>query len=293
MIVSMTGYGRASSSDGKVKITAEIRGLNSKYLEISLRMPQIFSHREQELKELISGQLTRGKVSITVSLDFNGENFSTLKVNNDAVKNYAKLIRLVMKEAGIREKLKTEHVLKFTDLFKTDDTKSSDKYWNKTMTTALKAFKDFENMKKREGKIIEKDILKRLGYIYSRLKKIETISRKNITDTKSKMTAKVMKLFEDTMISVDLNRIEYELVMIADRLDVTEEVTRTISHLDYFKNSLKEKEPSGRKLNFLIQEINREINTIASKSSNSDISQLVVEMKEELEKIKEQLQNVE
>ncbi|MCX7877736.1 MAG: YicC family protein [Ignavibacteria bacterium] len=293
MIISMTGYGRASAQSGKLKMTAEVRGINSKYLEISVKLPQLFAEREQELRQFISGKMSRGKVSVSFSLDGNGEDLSTLKIKPEIVRRYARLIRSVMKEAGIKEKLKAEHLLNFTDLFKREDQKSYEKYWNKAMVIIMKAFNNFQMMRLREGRVLQKDILKRLSYIDSKLKKTELISKRSLQDTKNNIASKVSKLTEELGISVDKGRLEYELVMISDRLDVTEEVTRTLSHLDYFRKSIKSKEPSGRKLNFLVQEINREINTIASKSSNSKISQFVVEMKEELEKIKEQLQNIE
>jgi uncharacterized protein (TIGR00255 family) len=147
-------------------------------------------------------------------------------------------------------------------------------------------------MKLREGKILEKDILSRINFIDKNLASVAKISDKNIKEAKKKLLAKVESLIQDKTV-IDNNRLELEIVMLTDKMDITEEVIRAKSHLEYFKMNMKENGLSGRRLNFLVQEINREINTIASKSNNSSISQAVVEMKEELEKIKEQLQNVE
>jgi uncharacterized protein (TIGR00255 family) len=148
-------------------------------------------------------------------------------------------------------------------------------------------------MKKKEGRTLEKDITHRISLIEKRINNVEKTSGKNIKDTKQRMTDRVKQLIENAAIEPDNNRLEFELIMISDRMDITEEIIRAKSHIGYFKKNVYEKELSGRRLNFLVQEINREINTIASKSNNSTISQLVVEMKEDLEKIKEQLQNIE
>ena len=147
-------------------------------------------------------------------------------------------------------------------------------------------------MKLREGKILGKDIVKRINLMEKRLSSVAKISNRNVKNAKKKINDKVFNLLSDKAI-IDNNRLEFELVMLSDKMDITEEVVRAKSHLEYFKNNMKDTGLSGRRLNFLVQEINREINTIASKSSSSEISQAIVEMKEELEKVKEQLQNVE
>ena len=147
-------------------------------------------------------------------------------------------------------------------------------------------------MKQREGKILEKDIVTRVNSMGMGLKKVEKESIRNIHASKEKLAAKINSIIGDKIL-IDKNRVEFELVMLTDKMDITEEIIRANSHINYFKNCVKDAELSGRRLNFLVQEINREINTIASKSNNSLISQHVIEMKEELEKVREQLQNVE
>jgi uncharacterized protein (TIGR00255 family) len=183
-------------------------------------------------------------------------------------------------------------LLKFSEVFKVDDNNFQQEYWDDIKKTFRKALSDLYKMKKIEGKTLEKDISARVNDMEKKLDKVVKISDANMKSAKQKIMDKVEKLLGDKDL-IDQNRLEYELVMLTDKLDITEEVTRAKSHLKYFRNNIKEPELSGRRLNFLVQEINREINTIASKSNNSEISQFIVEMKEELEKIKEQLQNVE
>lgn len=293
MIVSMTGFGKASKTMKKLNISVELRSVNSKYLEVSSRLPMVFSDKESEIKELISKSVSRGKVSVMLSIDRNINSSVNLQIQLEVVKEYYKLLASIKKATGIKEEIKIEHILKFSEIFKGEDNDELVSFWSDIKKTVSAALSDLYAMKKKEGKVLEKDILNRISSIDKRLDAVVKNSDKNVKATKEKMLDKVNNLIAEAGIEADNNRLEYELIMISDRLDITEEVTRAKSHINYFKNNVKETELSGRRLNFLVQEINREINTIASKSNSSGISQLVVEMKEELEKVKEQLQNIE
>lgn len=288
----MTGFGKAARTFKKVKINVEMRSVNSKYLEISSRIPIAFSDKENEIKEIVGKKISRGKINVAVTTDRNGENSLSLRIQPEIIKDYYKLLTQIKKTAKLKEDIKIEHLLKFSEIFKPDENDELKDHWNEVKVTIIHALDDLCKMKIREGKQLEKDILKRVNLIENKLKQVVKISDRNIKNAKVKFTEKVNNLLNKNS-EIDKNRLEFEIVMLADRMDITEEVIRTKSHLEYFRNNLKESELSGRRLNFLVQEINREINTIASKSNNSDISQSVVEMKEELEKIKEQLQNVE
>jgi uncharacterized protein (TIGR00255 family) len=292
MIVSMTGFGKAARTFKRIKINVEMRSVNSKYLEISSRIPIAFSDKENEIKEIIGKGITRGKINVAVTTDRNGENSLSLRIQPEIIKDYYKLLTQIKKTAKLKEDIKIEHLLKFSEIFKPDENDELKDHWNEVKATITHALDDLYKMKVREGKQLEKDMLKRINLIENKLNKIVKTSDINIKNAKVRFTEKVNNLLNKNS-EIDKNRLEFEIVMLADRMDITEEVIRTKSHLKYFRNNLKESELSGRRLNFLVQEINREINTIASKSNNSDISQNVVEMKEELEKIKEQLQNVE
>jgi len=254
----------------------------------------VFNDKENEIKELVGGSITRGKVSISVSVDKNstGSHDMNLQVQPGIIKDYYKLLTDIKKVTKIKEDIKIDHILKFSEIFKVDENEELKEQWDDVKKVILTALKDLYAMKVREGKILEKDMIKRINLMSKKLDVIVKLSGKNLNSYKKKLKDKVQSLLTDETV-IDKNRLEYELVMLSDRLDVTEEVLRAKSHLEYFKKSTGDRELSGRRLNFLVQEINREINTIASKSNSSDISQYIVEMKEELEKVKEQLQNVE
>jgi uncharacterized protein (TIGR00255 family) len=294
MIISMTGFGKASRTVKKTVISVEMRSVNNKYLEITSRIPAIFSDKENEIKDIINKNISRGKINVSVTIDRNslGGRDVELQIQPDIIKDYYKLLTGIKKATGIKEDIKIEHLLKFSEIFTVDENKELEEQWDEVKKTVTAAAKDLYSMKLREGKNLEKDMLKRINIMNRSLDIIVNLSKKNLNDYKTKLKDKVNSLITDTTV-IDNNRLEFELVMLSDRMDITEEITRAKSHLQYFKKNIKEKELSGRRLVFLVQEINREINTIASKSNSSSISQYVVEMKEELEKIKEQLQNVE
>jgi uncharacterized protein (TIGR00255 family) len=253
----------------------------------------VFSDKESEIKEVISQKISRGKISAQLVIEKNTTSEVTLQVKPEAVKEYLKLLTGIKKATGIKEEIKLDHILKFSEIFKGENNDDLAEYWGDIKKIFSAAAGDLVLMKAKEGKVLEKDILGRVNSIEKKLDIVVKLSEKNVTETKKKMLDKVNKLISEANIQADKNRLEYELIMISDRLDITEEVIRAKSHINYFRNNVKQKELSGRRLNFLVQELNREINTIASKSNSSNISQYVVEMKEDLEKIKEQLANIE
>jgi uncharacterized protein (TIGR00255 family) len=292
MIISMTGFGRASRNLKNMTISVEMRSVNSKFLEITSRLPLLLADKEAEVKEIVSKSISRGKVYVSISAERKSGNEISLQVQPEVVKHYYSLLAQIKKAVNLKEDIKFEHLLKFSEIFKTDENGDIMEHWEEVKKVTVLAIKDLYTAKLREGKILERDILSRINHMEKKLNSIIKISDKNIKDSKKKLMQKVLSLIGDKTL-IDNNRLEFELVMLTDKMDITEEVIRAKSHLSYFKKNMKETELSGRRLNFLVQEINREINTIASKSGNSSISQSVVEMKEELEKVKEQLQNVE
>lgn len=288
----MTGFGKASRNLKNRTISVELKSVNSKYLEIASRMPSALMDKEAEIKELVGKSVSRGKIYLSVTVEKKSENEINLKIQPDVIKEYYSLLNQIKKTINLKEEIKIEHLLKFSEIFKPDDNGELRDYWEDVKKVILRGIKDLYSMKLREGKILEKDIVKRINIMNRRLSSIVKMSKRNIKEEKKKLNDKVSSILGDKSI-IDNNRLEFELVMLSDKMDITEEVIRAMSHLEYFKKNMRETELSGRRLNFLVQEINREINTIASKSSSSEISQAVVEMKEELEKVKEQLQNVE
>jgi len=292
MIISMTGFGKSAKAVKKLNVTIELRSINSKYLEVSARLPLIFSDKEQDLKELIGQKISRGKVTVLLNIEKSSGSSGALQIQPEVIKDYYKLLSQVKKATGIKEEIRIDHILAFSEIFKPQESGDLQERWDEVKKIFIAALNDLCKMKKSEGKTLEKDIMSRIAQILKNLEKASAISQKNIGETKKRLLDRVNNLINGT-VQIDQTRLEYEITMISDKMDITEEVVRAKSHIEYFRNNVKQNELSGRRLNFLVQEINREINTIASKSSNSSISQFVVEMKEELEKVKEQLQNVE
>jgi uncharacterized protein (TIGR00255 family) len=291
----MTGYGQAVKTVKGTEVSTEMRSVNSKSLDISLRLPPMFNDRENGVKEIIKQKISRGKISISLNIDKNIFDKVNLKLEPAAVKSYYKLLNNIKRIVKSDEDIKIDHLLKFSEIFKSQDNSDLNKYWNIVRSVVISALADLCRMKRREGKMLERDISLRIKLLENRLNEISSLSAENLESARKRLGEKVAALIspEYSGSKVDPARIELELVLLADKLDVTEEVVRAKSHLYYFKKNMKEPGLSGRRLGFLVQEINREINTIASKSNNSYISQIVVEMKEELEKVREQLQNAE
>lgn len=291
MIVSMTGYGKSTKITRGIEFTAEMKSVNSKFLEVSARLPMAFIDRENDVKEIIRRKISRGKLTVNVNVDMNTQSKLDVKIDPQMVKNYYKLLTNVKRIVKSKEEVKLEHLLQFSSIFKPVDTEELKKYWDNVKYVVTKSLDDLLTMKRKEGKVIERDIIRRIGSIKKGLDKVAEEAKENLEDYKARLREKIDLILSDK--NLDPARIELEVVLLTDKLDVTEELVRAGSHLNYFVENIKTKDFSGRRLNFLVQEINREINTIASKSNNSEISQTVVEMKEELEKIREQLQNVE
>lgn len=294
MIVSMTGFGKASKTINKNKIEIELRSVNSKYFDISCRLPLSLADKESEIKEIISQKISRGKIIVSLAVNKVNSKSLNFEVNKKSISDITNILKTVRKISGIKDDIKLEHILKYSELFKPEMNNEINYIWNDIKKVLQLAVSDLLKMKFKEGLNLKKDIFKRLSLIDSVLNKVNNISEKNIAETKKRLINNLNLIIKDTNIKPDSSRIEQELFLISDRLDITEEIIRAKSHIKYSLNTINNtNELSGRKLGFIMQELNREINTIASKSNNSKISQYVVELKEELEKIKEQIQNIE
>jgi uncharacterized protein (TIGR00255 family) len=204
MIVSMTGFGKASRTIKKTVISVEMRSVNSKYLEIASRLPVVFSDKENEIKEAINGYITRGKINITVSIDKNLSNTNEidLHIQPDIIKDYYKLLTDIKKVTNIKEDIKIDHILKFSEIFKVDENEQLKEQWDEVKKTITAAIKDLYSMKLREGKILEKDMMKRINFMNKKLDVIAKQSQKNITGYKKKLTEKVNTLLTDKSVGV-------------------------------------------------------------------------------------------
>ena len=293
MIASMTGFGRAELSRGSITASVEVRGVNSRYLDVSARLPRTLSLREKDIKEIVRTYVNRGSLSIAVTVEEESDGIAPLSVNKSAARAYVKLLNELRRATKIRESVKLEHLLKFSEVFEVPrEAESDEREWSVVQEVLHLALKDFNTMRQNEGRELAKDLEPRIRRLDDTVDKIEALSKERIPEELKRLNERIAQLLEDRSI-VDQNRLELEVALLADKLDVTEECVRFRSHNKFFLEALANEESAGRKLNFLVQEINREANTIGSKTSDAEIAHLVVQIKEDLEKIREQLQNIE
>ncbi len=293
MIQSMTGYGRGECSKKNITAVVELRSVNSRFFEFSSRLPRSLTLRENEIKEIIRSKLARGKISLTGALQSETNGKLPLKVNTPAAKSYFKLLNQLRTSLKLKETVKLEHVLRFSEVFEGGiDEEGVTEEWAVFEESLQLAVKDLQTMRTNEGREISKDMIARVEHIQKDLVHIEATSKQRIPEERTRLHERIMQLVSDKNV-VDSQRLELEIALLADKLDVTEECVRFRSHNKFFLDALQNDDAAGRKLNFLIQEMNREANTIGSKSNDTGIAHLVVSIKEELEKIREQLQNIE
>lgn len=289
----MTGFGRAEVAKRGITATVEVRGVNSRYLDVTTRLPRLLSQREKDIKELVRAQVNRGSLVVSVTVEEESDGIAPVSVNKAAAKAYIKLLNHLRRTAKIRETVKLEHLLKFSEVFEVSHEQESDeRQWGVVEEALQQAMEGFNAMRQKEGNELAKDLEQRIGWLSLTVDKIEQLSRARIPEERKRLHERIVQLLDDKSI-VDQNRLELEIALLADKLDVTEECVRFRSHTKFFLETMTSVGSSGRKLNFLVQEINREVNTIGSKTSDSEIAHLVVQIKEEVEKIREQLQNIE
>ena len=289
----MTGFGRAEVAQQGITASVEVRGVNSRYLDVTTRLPRLLSQREKDIKELVRASVNRGSLVVSVSVEEEAANAAPVTVNKPAAKAYIKLLNDLRKAAKIKETVRLEHLLKFSEVFEVSKEDQSDERQWKVVEEALrKALDGFNTMRRNEGGELAKDLHRRIQWLGETVDKIEQTSRLRIPEERKRLHERIAQLVEDKSV-IDQNRLELEIALLADKLDVTEECVRFRSHTKFFLDTIANSDSAGRKLNFLVQEINREANTIGSKTNDSEIAHLVVQMKDVIEKIREQLQNIE
>ena len=282
----MTGFGRSQVSVKGKKMSVEIRSVNSKSLDTNFRLPSIYREKETELRNSLSTKFGRGKIDLSVYVESSSEEKPAV-LNKAAAKNHWKGLKNLCKELKLDEKDLLSTILRMPDVMKVEREKPDEKEWKLILLAIEKAGNDLDKFRMAEGKALENDLRKRLGIIT----KLLLIVAKKDEERVPMIKEKIRKQMVDIAAKIDQNRFEQEIIYYVEKLDITEEKVRLKTHCDYFLNTMKESE-CGRKLNFISQEIGREINTIGSKANNAEIQMVVVHMKDELEKIKEQLNNV-
>lgn len=286
MIQSMTGFGKEVLQLPTKKITVEIKSLNSKNLDLNVRIPSLYKEKEFALRNLISTELERGKVDFSIYSEITAEETSS-KINVPIVKSYIAQMQNILPDADVTELMKM--AVRMPDALKTERDEIDEAEWEKIQQVVVKAIDSFKNFRKSEGAILENDFIKRIEKIRALM--METVSHdpERIETVKARLRENLNSL----QTQVDENRFEQELIYYLEKYDITEEKVRLENHLNYFTQTLHSTESNnGRKLGFIAQEIGREINTMGSKSNHAQMQKLVVQMKDELEKIKEQVLNV-
>lgn len=293
MITSMTGFGSGEASAHGISVSVEVRSLNSRFLEIFSNLPKKLYFKEFELRELVKGKLSRGKVNITITIEYGpGAEATPVKANLDLAEAYYNELQEIRKRLKIKDAVRLEDVVRFTDIFKNNDSnESSEKEWTliaKALTTALDKL---NQMRQQEGRELSRDLHNVMKNIERNVEKIEKMAQERLPLERQRLREKVAKIFDSD--ELDMQRLEMEIVLLADKYDISEECVRMQSHIKFFHEALKGKDQAGRTINFLLQEMNREVNTMGSKANDAALAQTVVATKEDLERLREQIQNVE
>ncbi|MDD8018507.1 MAG: YicC family protein [Bacteroidota bacterium] len=293
MIESMTGYGNGEASGNGITFTVELRSVNNRFLEISSRVPRSLSKRENEIRDVLRTKIARGKISLSANREDETDGELAISVDEHKAKSIHKMLNHLRKTVKSKETVKLEHLLHFSEIFESKEVEEDDdKEWKVFQKALANAADSLKTMRVKEGAELAKDMRGRVNGITSRLDTIEQLSKQRIPEERTRLQERIAQLVNDKSV-IDNQRLELEIALLTDKLDVTEECVRFRSHNKFFLEALESKDSEGRKLNFMIQEMNREANTIGSKCNDVPIAHLVVGIKEELEKIREQLQNIE
>ncbi|MGM0647863.1 MAG: YicC/YloC family endoribonuclease [Bacteroidota bacterium] len=291
MLRSMTGYGKAQAENEKYRIVVEIKTVNSKQMDLNTRLPYNFNIKEPEIRAIASRVIQRGKAYLGVTREIMGAESGRSINHKLALHYYQELKELTSQMKDHHEQhdfLQT--IMRMPDVLKQDDTELDEDEWFLVKDAIDDALLKLDNYRQQEGKILEEDFIGRVHKIQDYLKQIEPHEASRLKDVREKFNKELSDFLEDK--SLDENRYEQELVYYLDKLDITEEKVRLKQHCDYFLETLNSESPAGKKLNFIAQEMGREINTTGSKANHAGIQKIVVDMKDELEKIKEQLANI-
>ena len=289
---SMTGFGRAEVSSPVGSLSIEVTSVNNRFLEMSVRLPRQLSLLETQIRELISSKVNRGQINLTVSLDDTEAAVQRTLINSRLAAAYAKQLKALQKELKLAGEVTMHDLVLVPDILKPDKERvDHNQVWKLVEKALTKALTDLVAMRKKEGAAMANDMQQRLTAMKKAIGEIEKKSSGAIEIYREKLTQRINSLLEPAQ--RDHLRLEEEIALFAERTDITEECTRLKSHIDLYQQALKMKEPAGKRLNFILQEMNREANTIGSKCSEFAISSLAISLKEEIEKLRELVQNVE
>jgi uncharacterized protein (TIGR00255 family) len=287
----MTGYGKSECMLDDAPCTVEARSVNGRYLELSVKLPKEYSEHEGRIREVVREQVLRGSVNLYIRREDLAE-ITPLNVDVEAARHYVDALRTIQSELGVGGEVRIEHLTVFPSIFQRP-LRSAERpdVWPALKEAVVQALTAMNSMRDMEGKDLSRDLVTRCETIASALEIVEKRSLERIPAERERLRERVRQILDEN--AIDESRLSLEIVLLSEKLDITEECVRLRSHIKHFQQYMATEQQPGRKLNFLVQEMNREINTIGSKCNDADIAVTVVTMKEELERIREQIQNVE
>ena len=293
MAISMTGFGRGEYKDDNYQFLVECKTINHKYADINIRLPRKLSFLEDKARILVKDYIKRGRVDLYIKLDLLGSEDVNLKFDEALATQYVSILKQIKDKFDLVDDISVMNIAKFPDVIKTEEKEDDeDKLWSMLKVALENALLKLKEMRSEEGKKLAEDIQNRCDLLKNYIEDIEKYSYNVVIDYKEKLNNRISEILDNPSL-IDENRLAQEVAIYADKSSITEEIVRFKSHIGQLKNTVVKNESIGRKIDFLIQEMNRETNTIGSKSSDLNITNLVVEVKSELEKIREQIQNIE
>lgn len=292
MLKSMTGFGRAEGETSLGRAVVEARSVNHRYCDINIKLPKRLSPFENRIKELIRFRVSRGRIDVSLRLDSLGEEKVQLSVDFDLAQQYYRVLHELKEKLHLKDEITLALLAGGKDLISAKEVSGDiEPYWQEVLPVLNQSFQSMDDMKRLEGESLAKDLQLRLELIAKQLRIIKEQFPSRLKAALTRLHERLRSLLEG--IEIDPSRFQQEVAFLAERADITEEIVRAESHLAQFDTLLQGNEPAGRKMDFLLQEIHREMNTVSAKANDAEISQRVVEIKAELEKIREQVQNIE
>ena len=292
MIESMTGYGQGEIERDGAKVTVEVRSVNNRFLDQQIRMPKFLHLLEGRVRETTGSFISRGKLNLSLTWEQLEEGAVRISVDLETARELRELLRQLTSSLDLGGEIRLEHLMNFSDIFRQERREwDPDRAWPLVDEAVRQAMERLQGMRRKEGQQLEKDMVARLDHLEELLGDIENCYPANVEEIQRRLEERISQLIEAPQ--VDQQRLAMEVAILAEKADITEECVRFRSHIELFRSTLQTGGPVGRKLNFLLQELNREANTMASKASDVTVAHRVVEIKEEIERIREQVQNVE
>jgi len=288
----MTGFGQATGGRSPFKWSVELRSWNHRFFECSTRLPNVLSGLDERIRDLIHGHIKRGKITVSIALKSKPNESNGLILDQKKIGLYIKTMRKIQKKHRLEDSLSIGALMSVPNLFIVDHKEyTADQYWNSLKQVLEEAVKSLLHAKAKEGAALTRDMSKRISLILNAISHVKKLAEKEPGEHRNRLKEKLQELVQN--VQVDSGRLEQEIAFLAERNDITEELVRTEHHLDFLKKSIAGSGEVGKKLDFIAQEIHREANTIASKAQSSQIAEEVIKIKSELEKIREQVQNIE